>query len=61
MKTPTLVLRLKCLLVRREIRVVSRRRLMAVLDSNFEEAGVRITVRRYNQILTDLGFHLEDL
>jgi transposase len=42
-----------------EARTVLRERLMAVLDQNFEQAGVRITTRRYNKILTDLGFTLE--
>ncbi len=38
---------------------ITKKKLIAVLDRNFREAGVRVTVRRYNRILTDLGFELE--
>jgi hypothetical protein len=31
---------------------------MTVLDRNFEQQGVRLTVRGYNKILTELGFRL---
>jgi hypothetical protein len=31
---------------------------MNVLDRTFKEQGVRLTVRGYNTILTDLGFRL---
>ena len=55
-----LIRRVKNFLVRNELRIVSRRRLMTTLDRNFEEAGVRVTVRRYNEILEELGFHLEE-
>jgi hypothetical protein len=41
-------------------REISRERLMQVLDKNFKAAGIQITVRRYNQIVTDLGFALDD-
>ncbi len=38
---------------------ISKEKLMEVLDRNFEEAKVKVTVGRYNKILTDLGFELE--
>jgi hypothetical protein len=53
--------RLKNFLIRRQLRVISRAHLMRTLDQNFESAGVRLTVGRYNQILADLGFDLEDV
>jgi hypothetical protein len=31
---------------------------MKVLDRTFEQQGVKLTVRGYNTILTDLGFRL---
>jgi hypothetical protein len=40
-------------------RLITRRTLMQVLDRNFADAGIQITVRRYNQILTDLGYRLD--
>lgn len=43
-----------------EQRVVSRAELMLVLDRNLEAARIPITVRSYNQILTDLGFSLDE-
>jgi hypothetical protein len=39
-------------------RLITRGRLMKVLDRNLAEAGVQLTIRRYNTILTDLGFRL---
>ncbi len=36
----------------------TREKLMQVLDRNFKHAGIRITVRRYNKILEELGFEL---
>jgi hypothetical protein len=39
---------------------ISRKRFMEILDRNLAESGERLTVRRYNKILTDLGFELED-
>ena len=40
--------------------VITRDQLAEVLDRNLELAGVKITVRRYNTILTELGFTLDD-
>lgn len=45
-------------LVEHESIKISRAQFMIVLDLNLKEAGIKITVARYNQILTDLGFHL---
>ena len=39
---------------------ITKQRMIAVLDRNFAEAGINITVRRYNKILTDLGFRLSN-
>lgn len=39
-------------------RKITRKRLMTVLDRAFKEQGVRLTIRGYNKILTDLGFRL---
>lgn len=38
--------------------VITRHRLMTVMDNNVGVAGIKITVRTYNKILTDLGFRL---
>lgn len=38
---------------------ISKEKLMEVLNRNFALAGIKITVRRYNTILTELGFQLE--
>lgn len=37
-----------------------RRKVMKVLEKNFQEGGVKVTVRRFNKILTDLGYRLEE-
>ena len=39
---------------------ITKERLMAVLNDNFRDAGINITVRRYNKIFTDLGFSLDE-
>ncbi len=39
-------------------RVITRKKLMAVLDDVFERGGYELTVRSYNEILTRLGFRL---
>jgi hypothetical protein len=41
-------------------RLISRRQVIQVLDRNFQEANMQMTVRRYNTILTDLGFTLTE-
>jgi hypothetical protein len=38
---------------------LTREVVMAVLNKNFKEADVALTARRYNEILTDLGFPLD--
>lgn len=43
-----------------EVRQVSLDDLMRVLDRNFAQAGIQITARRYNKILTELGFSLRE-
>jgi len=43
-----------------EERRINRTALTTVLDRNFEEAGIKITVGRHNKILTDLGYHLDE-
>lgn len=37
-----------------------RRKVMDVLRRNAQEGGVALTTRRFNKILTDLGFRLEE-
>lgn len=36
--------------------LLTKKHALAVLDKNFTEAGINITVTRFNKILTDLGF-----
>lgn len=45
--------------VREQVKLLPRWKVMEVLDKNLERAGIRMTVRTYNQILLDLGFSLE--
>ena len=40
--------------------LITRKKLMKVLDKVFLKQGVKITVRGYNEILTDLGFELDN-
>lgn len=37
-----------------------RRKVLEVLKRNFRDGGINITTRRFNLILTELGFRLED-
>ena len=50
----------KTLLREADGQLISKAALMEVLDRNLILAGVKITVRRYNTILTELGFELDD-
>ena len=45
--------------IREEVRMISRKEFMRDLDENLGEAKVKLTVRRYNKILTSLGYKLE--
>ena len=40
---------------------LTKTQLMAALDYNLEIAGIKMTVARYNKILIDCGFALEDV
>lgn len=40
---------------------IPRATMMAVLDRNLDLAGVKLTVRRYNTILTELGYSLDEI
>lgn len=42
-------------------RTIPRATMMAVLDRNLELAGVKLTVRRYNTILAELGYSLDEI
>jgi len=37
----------------------TKEKVMEILDKNFNEANIKITVRRYNKILLDMGFTLD--
>ena len=50
----------KTLLREADKQLISKATLMEVFDRNLALAGVKITVRRYNTILTELGFELDD-
>ena len=39
---------------------ITRDAFINILDKRLEEAGIRITVRRCNSILTDMGFELDE-
>ena len=40
---------------------LTRDAFMAILDKHLEEGGIKITVGRYNKILTDMGYELEEV
>jgi len=39
---------------------ITKKRFMNILNRNFKEARINITIRSFNKILTDIGFTLDD-
>ena len=39
--------------------IITKKRFMNILNRNFKETKINITIRAYNKILTDVGFILE--